>query len=54
MYHPPLQRDLQYVFDHTGGIKQQSDIDRQLDDDVETTGTIQPEGSAESLTVQHA
>ena len=41
-----------YVFDCNGGIKQQLDTSKQLDNAVET-GTIQPEGSAESITIQH-
>ena len=29
-YHPPPQRDLMYVFDRNGGMKQQSNMSRQL------------------------
>ena len=47
-YHPPPQQDLQFVFNCNEGVKQQSNLDRWLDNDVET-GTIQPEGSAESI-----
>ena len=52
-YHPPPQKDLQYVFNHNdGGTKQRTDMDRRLDLAVET-GTIQPlEIAAESLTIQ--
>ena len=51
-YHPPPQRDLQYVFDRNGGTKQRTDLSRRLDLAVET-GTIQPpETAAESLTMQ--
>ena len=51
---PPPQQDLQYVLYHNGGIKQQSDMDRRINNDVETgRETIQPKGSAEinSITV---
>ena len=39
-YHPPPQKDLQYVFDrNNGGIKQRTDMEQKLDRAVET-GTI--------------
>ena len=38
-YHPPAQRDLQYVFDRNGEVKQRTDMDRRFDLAVET-GTI--------------
>ena len=51
-YHPPPQRDLQYVFDRNGGTKQRTDLSRRLDLAVEE-GTIQPPATAvESLTMQ--
>ena len=51
-YHPPPQRNLQYVFDQNGGTKQRTDMSRRLDLAVEE-GTIQPpEIAAESLTMQ--
>ena len=52
-YHPPPQQDIQYVVDRNRGIKQQYNMDRQLNNDVETK-RIQPGGSAESLIVQRA
>ena len=52
IYHPPPQRDLQYVFDRNGGTKQRTDLSRRLDLAVEE-GTIQPAATAvESLTMQ--
>ena len=47
-YHPTPQRDLQFVSNCNEGVKQRSNLDRWLDNDVEP-GTIQPEGSAESI-----
>ena len=41
-YHLPPQRDLTYVFDHNGGIKQRSDMNRRLGSAVER-GTLYPE-----------
>ena len=53
-YHPPPQRDLQYVFNRNGGTKQRTDMSRRLDHAVET-GTIQPPRTAvESIAVQRA
>ena len=53
-YHPPPQRDLQYVFDRNGGTKQRTDLSRRLDLAVET-GTIQPAATAvETIAVQRA
>ena len=56
-FHPPPQRDLQYVFDQNGGTKQRTDLERRLDLAVET-GTIQLAATAvesvESITVQRA
>ena len=51
-YHPPAQRDLQYVFDQNGGTKQGTRLERRFDLAVEE-GTIQPAATAlESLTMQ--
>ena len=50
VYHLPAQRDLQYVFDRNGGVKQRTDMDRRFDLIVEQ-GTIQPP-EIESLTMQ--
>ena len=51
-YHPPPQRDLQYVFNRNGGTKRRIDMEQRLDCAVET-GTIQPAATAlESLTMQ--
>ena len=51
-FHPPAQRDLQYVFDRNGGTKKRTDMSRRLDLAVEQ-GTIQPpETAVESLTMQ--
>ena len=53
-YHPPAQRDLQYVFDRIGEVKQRTDMDRWFDLAAEE-GTIQPAAAAvESVTVQRA
>ena len=52
-YHPPPQRDLQYVFDRNGGTKQGTNLERRLDRAVET-GTIQPDDAVESIEVQRA
>ena len=54
-YHPPPQRDLQYVFDQNGGgTKQGSRLERRFDLAVEE-GTIQPAPTAvESIAVQRA
>ena len=53
-YHPPPQRDLQYVFDRNGGMKQGSRLERRFDLAVEQ-GIIQPADHAvESIAVQRA
>ena len=53
-YHPPPQRDLQYVFNQNGGIKQWADMEQPLDKDAKE-GTIQPAATeVESITVQRA
>ena len=53
-YHPPPQRDLQYVFDQNGGTKQGTRLERRFDLAVEQ-GIIQPADHAvESITVQRA
>ena len=54
-YHPPPQRDLQYVlFDRNGGTKQGTRLERRFDLAVEE-GTIQPAPTAvESIAVQRA
>ena len=52
-YNPPPQQDIQHVVDRNRGIKQQYNMDRQLNNDVETK-RIQPGGSAESIIVQRA
>ena len=52
-YHPPLQRDLQYVFDQNGGTKQRTDMERRLDLAMETR-TIQTDNAVERITVQRA
>ena len=53
-YHPPPQRDLQYVFDRNGGTKQGSRLEQRFDRAVEE-GTIQPAPTAvESIAVQRA
>ena len=52
VFHPPPQRNLQYVFDCNGGVKQRSNMDRRLDCDAKE-GTIQPAATAiQSITVQ--
>ena len=53
-YHPPPQRDLQYVFDRNGGTKQGSNLERRFDRAVEQ-GTLQLDDHAvESIAVQRA
>ena len=52
-YHPPPQRNLQYVFDQNGGTKQRTDMDRRLDLAVEEE-TIQPDHAVERIAVQCA
>ena len=51
-YHPPPQRDLMFVFDHNGGTKHRTYMDRGLDLVIQT-GTVQPaEIAVESLIMQ--
>ena len=52
-YHPPQQRNLQYVFNRNGGSKQRTDMDRRFDLAVEQ-GIIQPDDAVESIAVQRA
>ena len=53
-YHPPPQRDLQYVFDQNGGTKQGTRLERRFNLAVEE-GTIQPAPTAvESIAMQRA
>ena len=53
-YHPSPQRNLQYVFDQNGGIKQRTDMERRLDLAMETETIQLSETTVESITVQHA
>ena len=53
-YHPPPQRDLQYVFDQNGGTKQGTRLERRFDLAAEQ-GTLQLDDHAvESIAVQRA